>query len=296
MINSIAKSAARRSCCRGQLLYQQMDNYLSSAIRRTHLGPSATAANSSNTSTRSFSTPATSKFAVVDHSEAYEESIRGPHGKQLELAKLEGLGKDDPPFNPFLEDELEEERQRLAAEQEEGEEGDGEGYEEEDEDDDFDEEENDDISPFNNDGSVRWKKSQLVTFRAGAPAGGMFAVVELAGSQHKVTTDDLLVVNVLKPVSHYKVGSVHTLKDVMLVGSSHMTCVGMPYVSGAEVDVMVEEIAQDAKVIVFKKRRRKNYKRKNGFRRDITMLRVLDIRPPKSVGDHKHVQREAPGV
>jgi large subunit ribosomal protein L21 len=247
------------------------------------------------------STSTSSKYAVVDHSEAYEESIRGPHGKQLELAKLEGLGKDDPPFNPFLEDELEEERERLAAEEEARTSEDGEdneeiddGDEEEEEDFDDDEEENDDISPFNNDGSLRWKKSELAIFRAGAPAGGLFAVVELAGSQHKVTTDDLLVVNLLKPVSHYKVGSVHTLKDVMLVGSSHMTCVGMPYVSGSEVDVMVEEITQDAKVIVFKKRRRKTYKRKNGFRRDITMLRILEIRPPKEVRDHKFVQREIP--
>ena len=230
-----------------------------------------------------------SRFAVVDHSEAYEASMRGPHGKQLELAQLEGMGKDNPPFNPFWEDdEMEEEDE--GEEEEEEEEGEGE------EDGDDDTAADAVRSPYNNDGSLRWKKSQLATFRAGAPAGGMFAVVELAGSQHKVTTDDVLNVNRLKPVENYPVGSVHTLRDVMMVGSSHQTLVGMPYVTGAEVDVMVEEVTQDEKVVVFKKRRRKNYKRKKGHRRNLTLLRILDIRSPQQVGEHHHVPRENPSV
>ncbi|CAB9521172.1 protein L21 [Seminavis robusta] len=240
-----------------------------------------------NSLIRPLSSNASSRYAVVDHAAAYEESMQGLHGKQLQLAQLEGIGKDDADFDPFLQEELEEdEEDQLAME---GDEDDEEDFEYEPDDNEADED-----WPYNNDGSLKWKKSQLVTFRAGAPAGGMFAVVELAGSQHKVTTDDLLVVNVLQPVDLYKVGSVHTLKDVMLVGSSHLTLVGMPYVTGAEVDVMVEEITQDAKVIVFKKRRRKNYKRKKGHRRDVTLLRILDVRPPKEHANHVHVQRENP--
>ena len=257
-----------------------------------------------------------SPFAAVDHSRAYELSMEGRHGQQLALAKLEGEGKDDPPFDPFLEEELEEER-RLRGEQKqekEEEEADDDDEEEEvaelvrkkededeeieDYDDDEIEEEEDDLEDFssvyNNDGTLRRLKSEFATLRAGAPAGGMFAVIELAGTQHKVTTDDLLIVNRLRPVDTFKVGSIHTLKDVLLVSSSHLTLVGMPYVSGAEVDVMVEEITKDAKVIVFKKRRRKNSKRKTGFRRDITMLRVLDIRPPEGHRDHKHIERPEP--
>lgn len=237
-----------------------------------------------------------SRYAIVDHSEAYEEAMKGLHGRQLELAHLEGAGKDDEPFDPFIEEELLEEVRLAAAEEKsdsEDEEGEEDDYDDDDEDDD-EEEEVDPSSPYKNNGSVNWKKSQLAAFRAGAPGGGMFAIVELAGSQHKVTVDDLLALDVLKPVELYKVGSVHTLKDVMLVGSSHMTMVGMPYVSGAEVDVMVEEITQDGKVIVFKKKRRKGYRRKNGHRRELTLLRVLDVRPPKEFGDHKHVHRENP--
>ena len=269
-------------------------------------------------------------YAVIDHSEAYEMAMEGRHGQQLALARLEGIGKDNLPFDPFLEEEeqlLEEEerQQQQLLEADGGEEGDiknnnsmkdtdhDDEYDDEyDEDDDFDDEEEDDDddddeedennnSIYNRDGSLRRKKSTLATLRAGYPAGGLFAVLEIVGSQHKVTTDDLLVVHRLQPVDQYKIGSVHTFggeggdnsKNVLLVGSSHLTIAGMPYVPGAEVDVMVEEITQDAKVIIFKKRRRKHSQRKNGFRRDLTLLRILDIRLPEQYKDHKYVGRDS---
>lgn len=279
----------------------------------------------SSSSNEATTSTTSSRYAVVDHSYAYEQSMKGQHGQQLALAELEGIGKDDPPFDPFLEEELEEERLRQAATIDEGEvlgeeesvEEDGEtiqaqeddegGFEGEDDEDYYDDEDEEYIEGdetnifqkmYNNDGSLRRTKSELATLRAGAPAGGMFAILELAGSQFKVTTDDVLVVNKLKPVDKYSVGSVHTFKDnIMLLSSSHKTFVGMPYLtsgSGAEIDVMVEEITKDAKVVVFKKRRRKNSKRKKGFRRDVTMLRILDIRPPTEYADHYHVERRMP--
>jgi large subunit ribosomal protein L21 len=67
---------------------------------------------------------------------------------------------------------------------------------------------------------------------------------------------------------------------VLLLGGQEKTLVGLPYVNGDEVDVMVEEITRDKKVIIFKKKRRKNYRRKNGFKREVTFLRILDIRFP----------------
>lgn len=253
---------------------------------------------SSSSTTKSKDEPLISSFAVLDHSKAYEASMQGRHGQQLALARLEGVGKDDLPFDPFEEEErkfLEEERNNLL----EAAEADGEGDKNENDDDheddyeDEDENEEDKTGIYNRDGSVRRKKSVLATLKAGYPSGGLFAVLELAGSQHKVTTDDLLVVNKLKPVEDYKIGSVHTLKDILLVGSSHLTMVGMPHVAGAEVDVMIEEITQDAKVIIFKKRRRKHSQRKNGYRRDLTLLRVLDIRLPEDYKDHDHVGRDS---
>ncbi len=214
--------------------------------------------------------------------------MQGPHGKQLALARSEGAGKDDAVFDPFADefsssvfdgDEMEDEDTTTLEMDLEEEDGD----------------ENDDVdytSLFNPDGSLRRKKSVIATLRAGFPSGGQFAVVQLGGAQYKVTTDDLIVANRLQPVSEYMIGSIHTLRDVMLVGSSHLTLVGMPFVSGAEVDVMVEEITRDAKVIVFKKRRRKHSQRKNGFRRDVSLLRVLDVRMPEEYRNHPHIGRE----
>ena len=286
MLSRVLYSAAQSSC-RSRSLATAPRSALATNIQQPSCRLSSTVRHLSSSSSEASvaSSQPQSRFAIVDHSEAYVASMRGPHGKQLELAQLDGMGRDDPPFNPFWDDEEEEEEDDDEIDEMEG--------------DDEDEQETAPAaaSAYNNDGSLPWKKGQLATFRAGAPAGGMFAVVELAGSQHKVTTDDVLNVNLLKPVEVYKVGSVHTLRDVMMVGSSHQTAVGMPYVTGAEVDVMVEEITQDEKVVVFKKRRRKNYKRKKGHRRDLTLLRILDIRPPPEIGsDHEHVLRENPTV
>ena len=107
-----------------------------------------------------------------------------------------------------------------------------------------------------------------------------------------------MIVNLLKPVQQYAVGSIRTLTNehVLLVSSSAMTLVGMPFVQGAEVDVMVEEITRDAKVIIYKKRRRKNSQRRTGFRRDVTMLRVLDIRFPDPYDTHEHTIRPEPAL
>ena len=239
---------------------------------------------------RQFSTESsniTSRYAVIDHSEAYEAAMQGQHGEQLALARQEGAGKDDLPFDPFLEEEL------AALEIDDQLDNDSEEYEDDVIEAEFYEDDEDEIeSRYNRDGSVRRGKSALATLKAGFPAGGLFAVIQVGGSQHKVTTDDLIVVNRLKPVEKYKIGSIHTLTDVMLVGSSHKTLVGLPTVTGAEVDVMVEEITRDKKVIIFKKRRRKHSQRKNGFRRDVTLLRVLDVRMPDEHKDHYHVGRD----
>jgi large subunit ribosomal protein L21 len=253
------------------------------------------------------SRPCLQAYAAVDHSIAYSKALDGLHGKQLSLADTEGIGKDDLPFDPFIEEELEEERLLALAVNgptEDGIQADGEDGDLDD--DDYDEigDEGDDIGTFENnwrklyniDGSLKRNKSEKKILAAGAPAGGLFAVIELAGSQHKVTTDDLLIVNRLKPVSEFKIGSIHTLTgpQVLLLGSSHYTLVGMPSIETAEVDIMVEEITKDTKMVIFARRRRKNSKRKNGFRRDVTMLRILEIRPPQEHAQKMYITRPDP--
>jgi len=251
-----------------------------------------------------------SRYAVVDHSEAYEREISGRHGAQLELAQIAGIGRDDPDFDPFkdqlyelmekneegnldddddydddgdLEDDLRDVEKEAANIDENNDKDDGDEEGEE-----IDEEAEIVKTDSNTPQRIRRKKSEIAALAAGAPAGGVFAVVRIAGAQHKVSEDDVVILNKLKPVTKYSVGSVHTLTDILLVSSSHLTLVGMPVVAGAEVDVMVEEITQDEKVIVFKNRRRKNSRRKNGFRREVTLLRILEIRMPEEYNNHKH--------
>jgi len=229
----------------------------------------------------------------VDHSRAYQNAIDSQHGLQLQLALEEGRGKDDPPFDPFsqfldqmgydvADDEVDEEG---SEDGDDGEEDGGILNAVNNASDDDDEDDDDQTFPtphYRNDGSLLRPKSQQTALRVGYPSRQPFAVIHLAGLQHKVTAHDLLVVNKLKPTSHWCVGSTHTLKDedVLLVADTDRTLVGMPFVKGGEVDVLVEEITRDKTVVVFKKRRRKHSRRKNGFRREVTFLRVLDVRMP----------------
>mmetsp|Transcript_7191 Transcript_7191/g.10504 ORF Transcript_7191/g.10504 Transcript_7191/m.10504 type:complete len:311 (-) Transcript_7191:126-1058(-) len=257
-----------------------------------------------------------SSFAAIDHSKAYEEAMQGRHGKQLQLAKFDGLGRDDPLFDPFpeLERQLQINSSSAAADDSEffaddvqeaqyvekdGEDAldDDDDDDEEEEDDDDDDVEIDEENYFNNDGSVPYSKAQKAEFKAGLPAGGLFAIIELSGTQHKLTVDDVIVSHILKPIDKYPIGSIVEIRDdgILLMGSTHQTLVGMPYVTGgAIVKLMVEEITLDQKLVIFKKRRRKNSQRKNGFRRKVMMLRVLDIQFPSEFASHNYVPRVEP--
>lgn len=75
------------------------------------------------------------------------------------------------------------------------------------------------------------------------------------------------------------VGEILDLKDVLLLGTANHTIVGRPLVEGAVVRARVEEQTLDEKIDVFKKKRRKNYRRWNGFRRQVTVLRITEVVP-----------------
>ncbi|KAL3802233.1 hypothetical protein HJC23_001777 [Cyclotella cryptica] len=245
-----------------------------------------------------------SKYVLVNHSAAYQNSMNSNHGTQLQLALEEGRGKDDAPFDPFSqflnmmgnvsEDGRVDEDGLEDIENAEFREIDDVNDDDDDEEDEDYIDNEDDVEgaasaptpTYTTTGALHRPLSQRLALRAGYPSGGKFAVIHLGGFQHKVTADDLLVVNKLKPITKWSVGSCHTLKDeeVLLVADAERTCVGLPGVRGAEVDVMVEEITRDKTVIVFKKRRRKNSRRKNGFRRQVTFLRVLGVRFPGEEG------------
>jgi len=101
----------------------------------------------------------------------------------------------------------------------------------------------------------------------------MFAVIRTGGKQYRVAPGDVIRVERLEAEAGAKIA----LDQVLMVGEGADAKVGAPLVAGAS--VAAEVVAQDRspKVIVFKKKRRKNYRRKAGHRQDITILRITGI-------------------
>ena len=101
----------------------------------------------------------------------------------------------------------------------------------------------------------------------------MYAVIKTGGKQYRVTQGDRLRVEKLAG----NVGDTVTLGEVLLVGAGDGVKVGAPLVSGAKVDAKI--VAQDRgkKIIIFKFRRRKNYRRKTGHRQPFTALEITGI-------------------
>jgi large subunit ribosomal protein L21 len=101
----------------------------------------------------------------------------------------------------------------------------------------------------------------------------MFAVIRTGGKQYRVTENAVLKVEKLEA----EPGASVTFTDVLAIGADGNLTIGAPTVAGASVVATV--IAQDRleKVIIFKKRRRQNSRRKNGHRQHVTVLRVAGI-------------------
>lgn len=101
----------------------------------------------------------------------------------------------------------------------------------------------------------------------------MFAVIRTGGKQYKVANGDVIRVERLEADP----GATLQLDDVLMVSDDGQLRVGTPLVAGAS--VTAEVVAQDRgpKLIVFKKKRRQNYRRKNGHRQDLTVLRITGI-------------------
>lgn len=101
----------------------------------------------------------------------------------------------------------------------------------------------------------------------------MFAVIRTGGKQYRVSPNDVMKVEKIEA----EPGSTVTFTDVLAVGGEGKLTIGAPVVAGASVTATV--IAQDRldTVIIFKKRRRQNSRRKNGHRQHVTVLRVSDI-------------------
>ena len=100
----------------------------------------------------------------------------------------------------------------------------------------------------------------------------MFAVIKTGGRQYRVVPDDVLEIGKIAG----DVGTIVQLGEVLVVGGD-TPVLGTPTVAGASVAAEVLDHKRGPKVIAFKKRRRKNSRRKRGYRDEITVLRITEV-------------------
>jgi large subunit ribosomal protein L21 len=101
----------------------------------------------------------------------------------------------------------------------------------------------------------------------------MYAVVKIKEQQFRVTPDATIQV----PLLEQEVGASLTFDDVLLVADGDEVKVGTPTVAGASVAAEVLSHGRSRKIVVFKKKRRKNYRRKNGHRQPFTEIKITGI-------------------
>ena len=101
----------------------------------------------------------------------------------------------------------------------------------------------------------------------------MYAVIRTGGKQYRVAKDDVVFVEKLAG----EPGTTVTLDDVLMIGDGTAAKTGTPRLEGAQVKATVLEQKRDDKVLIFKKKRRHNYRRKNGHRQSLTVLRINEI-------------------
>ncbi|MDT8443765.1 MAG: 50S ribosomal protein L21 [Desulfuromonadales bacterium] len=100
----------------------------------------------------------------------------------------------------------------------------------------------------------------------------MYAVIKTGGKQYKVSAGDLVKVEKLDGL----VGDTIELNEVLMVGGEEVK-IGTPLLPGAKVRAQIVEQGKDKKILVFKSKRRKNYRKKYGHRQPLTRLKIMDI-------------------
>jgi large subunit ribosomal protein L21 len=101
----------------------------------------------------------------------------------------------------------------------------------------------------------------------------MFAIVKTGGKQYHVAPGDKIVVERIEG----DVGAAVALTEVLAIGDADSSAIGTPIVPNASVSAKIVQQPRGTKVIVFKKKRRKNYRRKHGHRQELTVLQIQGI-------------------
>ena len=100
----------------------------------------------------------------------------------------------------------------------------------------------------------------------------MYAVIKTGGKQYKVSAGDLLKIEKLAGA----VGETIELDEVLMVGGEEVK-IGTPLLPNAKVTAVIVEQGKDKKILVFKSKRRKNYRKKFGHRQPLTRLKIMNI-------------------
>ena len=101
----------------------------------------------------------------------------------------------------------------------------------------------------------------------------MFAVIKTGGKQYRVTPDDVIRIERISG----EAGDEVSFSDVLMLEDDGKTAVGTPLVDGARVTGTLMEQTRGEKILIFKKKRRKSYRRRNGHRQDLSVVRITDI-------------------
>ena len=104
----------------------------------------------------------------------------------------------------------------------------------------------------------------------------MFAIISSGGKQYKVSENTILTVNKLSGTA----GDHVEISDVLFASDGKEFSVGEPLIDGAKVNLEIIKQDRDRKILIFKKKRRKNFRRKNGHRQDMTFLQVKSLNIP----------------
>jgi large subunit ribosomal protein L21 len=101
----------------------------------------------------------------------------------------------------------------------------------------------------------------------------MFAVIKTGGKQYRVEENNVIKIEKLETTEGEKIIFDH----VLMIGDTSKATVGSPLIAGATVEAEVVKQMRDRKVIIFKKKRRHNYRRKQGHRQHLTVVRITKI-------------------
>jgi large subunit ribosomal protein L21 len=120
--------------------------------------------------------------------------------------------------------------------------------------------------------------------------GEMYAVFKTGGKQYRVVADDVIEIEKITG----EAGETISFDEVLMIGGDGAPTVGSPMIEGATVSAEVVEQKRGKKIIVFKKKRRKNYRRKNGHRQELTKVKILEVLGKGQKASKKASKKAAP--